>query len=174
MLSRVPSQVAVFASLCTQVSLQQLWSTRHQITFQIRHNATDPGDGLASFPPVWRSNTASSGCISAVHLLVPARCLITVMRGWQCWQGSAEPTTPPGLWAQSLHRGEDSRRDKRRKLNFRLNQMSTYVFYTWTKCYINSWRIPACLFDRFIVLHLNGELLLSYVVNFSDLKSFQS
>lgn len=27
-----------------------------------------------------------------------------VMTGWQCWQGSAEPTTPPGLWAQSLHR----------------------------------------------------------------------
>lgn len=25
----------------------------------------------------------------------------TVMTGWRCWQGSAEPTTPPGLWAQS-------------------------------------------------------------------------
>lgn len=24
-----------------------------------------------------------------------------VMTGWQCWQESAEPTTPPGLWAQS-------------------------------------------------------------------------
>lgn len=24
-----------------------------------------------------------------------------VMTGWQCWQGSAGPTTPPDLWAQS-------------------------------------------------------------------------
>lgn len=30
-----------------------------------------------------------------------------VMTGWQCWQGSAEPTTPPGLWAQSLHRDKE-------------------------------------------------------------------
>lgn len=30
-----------------------------------------------------------------------------VTTGWQCWQGSAEPTTPPGLWAQSLHRGTE-------------------------------------------------------------------
>jgi len=24
-----------------------------------------------------------------------------VMTGWRCWQGSAAPTTPPGLWARS-------------------------------------------------------------------------
>lgn len=32
-----------------------------------------------------------------------------LMKGWQCWQGSAEPTTPPSLWAQSLHRDTNNR-----------------------------------------------------------------
>lgn len=90
MLSRVPSQVAVFASLCTQVSLQQLWSTRHQITFQIRHNATDSGDGLASFPPVWQVPDASARCISSSRLDASSQ-------SWEVGNVGKEALSPPLL-----------------------------------------------------------------------------
>lgn len=43
---------------------------------------------------------------------VAARSSAQVMTGWRCWRGSAEPTTPPGRWAQSL------RRSKRNELKF--------------------------------------------------------
>lgn len=42
-----------------------------------------------------------AGCIDAVASS-PA-----VTTGWQCWRGSAEPTTHPDLWAQSLRHNKN-------------------------------------------------------------------
>lgn len=38
----------------------------------------------------------------------PGSRLHPVMTGWRCWRGSAEPTTLLSLWAQSLHRKENT------------------------------------------------------------------
>lgn len=74
------------------------WNTGHQISFQIsnNHSHTDSGDGS---PPPWGLH---AGYIDAVASS-PA-----VTTGWQCWRGSAEPTTLPDLWVQSLQHNKNT------------------------------------------------------------------
>lgn len=62
-----------------------------------------PGDALDSSPPSWCLHWPVRLSVVNAVLPVPARSFQPVMTGWRCWRGSAEPTTPPGQWARSLH-----------------------------------------------------------------------
>lgn len=103
---QIHSQVAVVAPGGRSCFVQPVfstaaWSTGHQIRFQITHDPFAPHILETDSPPVHLRDASCPG--SKPH---------PVMTGWQCWQGSAEPTTPPSLWEQSLHRNKDIRGDK--------------------------------------------------------------
>lgn len=169
MLSRVPSQVAVFASLCTQVSRQQLWSTRHQITFQIRHNATDPKDGLASFPPVWQVPDASARCISSSRLDASSQ-------SWEVGNVGKEALSPPLLQVYGHKVCTEGRTAGETR-----DENLTSAWIKWASTFSTREQNvtltaeefqPASLIDSLSFTWMESSFC--HVVNFSDLKSFRS
>lgn len=84
------------------------WSTGHQIRFQITNDPFAPQILETDSPPLHHC-VMPSPMEHQCGASCPGSKPHPVMTGWQCWQGSAEPTTPPGLWAQSLHRNNNSR-----------------------------------------------------------------
>lgn len=84
-------------------------SMTHRASNQIPNYArpfctADTGDLLAS-PPLRPRDALTTE--HQRRASCPASKPQPVRTGWQCWQGSAEPTTPPGQWAQSLYRNKD-------------------------------------------------------------------
>lgn len=111
------NQVAVVASggfvLCNQFSLQQREAHGGKSDSKLRTNI--------SYCRSWRRILLTLMMPSSTEHRRRASCPDSkphqLMKGWQCWQGSAEPTTPPSLWAQSLHRDKNDRGCQRIKVN---------------------------------------------------------
>lgn len=90
---------------------------------RVKHRAdSEFRSGLLPRRP-WR-RTRLLFTLAKEHRLGASR--FTVMTGWRCWQGSALPTTLPGLWAQSLQRKQEHH------LYFRIDFATWTPKYNWT------------------------------------------
>lgn len=93
--------------LCTQFSLQQREAQGIKSESKLRTTLLHRRSWMETHSPPLRPRDA----LTVEHrrgASCPGSKPHPVMTGWRCWRGSAEPTIPPGLWAQSLHREEDT------------------------------------------------------------------